>query len=77
MEKYIKDTLLDLENYVRVNDYSGYDPYDALNSELLNSIKSKWLRVLFTQFFVYNPINLRLFFNIKKEENKKTRPQLL
>ena len=71
MEKYIKDTLLDLENYVRVNDYSGYDPYDALNSELLNSIKSKWLRVLFTQFFVYNPINLRLFFNIKKEENPK------
>lgn len=60
-----------LKEYVKNKNFSGYDPYDALNSQKLSSLKNKYLKVLITQFFVYSPLNLRPFFNIKKERNPK------
>ena len=59
--------------YVEDADYAGYDPYDALNSPILQilSVRSKWLRVLFTQLFRRCPINLRPLLLIKKEHNSK------
>ena len=60
-----------LEKYVSSQKYSGYDPYDALNSEKLNNINLKFLRVFFTQLFVYSPINSRLFFNVNQGINAK------
>ena len=67
----IVNSLKVLEGYVRDNDFSGYDPYDALNSKILLKINNKTLRVFSTQFFVYSPINFRPFFNIKPDKNPK------
>jgi hypothetical protein len=71
MNRDINESLKLLEEYVRNQNYSGYDPYDALNSSQLNNIKSRLFRVMFTQLFVYSPINLRPFFHIDKGINPK------
>jgi len=68
---HILNALLRLEKYVKIHDYSGYDPYDALNSEWLEFLKNKFIRIFFTQLFVYSPINLRRFFAINPEGNPK------
>jgi rhamnogalacturonyl hydrolase YesR len=71
MNRDINESLKLLEEYVRNQNYSGYDPYDALNSSQLNNINSRLFRVMFTQLFVYSPINLRPFFHIDKGINPK------
>jgi hypothetical protein len=71
MTNAIDESVILLEKYVRNQNYSGYDPYDALNSVKLNSINLKFFRVLFTQLFVYSPINLRPLFHIEKGVNPK------
>ncbi len=70
-ENVIANSLENLERYVRENNFSGYDPYDALNSKKLLKINNKLLKVLLTQFFVYSPINFRALFNIKPDKNPK------
>jgi len=64
-------SLFDLEQYVRFHDYSGYDPYDALNAIKLAALQNKFLKLAATQFFVYSPINLRFFFKINPGKNPK------
>jgi len=70
-ENVIANSLDILERYVRENDFSGYDPYDALNSKKLLKNNNKLLKVFLTQFFVYSPINFRGFFNIIPDKNPK------
>jgi len=70
-ENVIDDSLEILEIYVRENNFSGYDPYDALNSNKLMEINNKLLKVFITQFFVYFPINFRGLFDIKPSKNPK------
>jgi len=67
----IVSSLKNLERYVRENNYSGFDPYDAQNSALLHSLNSKFLRLLSTQGFVYSPVNFRNFFQIEPGRNPK------
>jgi hypothetical protein len=64
-------SLKNLENYVRKNNYSGFDPYDALNSRMLNSLNIRFLRLISTQIVVYSPINFRKFLKIENEKNPK------
>jgi rhamnogalacturonyl hydrolase YesR len=68
----IDESVLLLEKYVKNQNFTGYDPYDALNSIKLNKINIKFIRVFFTQLFVYSPINLRPFFHIEKGINPKS-----
>jgi len=63
------DSLKRLDSYVRDQQFKGYDPYDALNSPLIKNIQNKLVRLLFTQFFIYFPLNLRPFFRINPEIN--------
>ena len=67
------ETTLRLLNYIESQNYKGYDPYDALNSRLIKliSCKSKWLRIIFTQFLRRCPINVRPVLRVKKEHNPK------
>ena len=67
----IYNSLFKLEQYVNSNDYSGYDPYDALNSIKLESINNKYIKIFLTQIFVYSPLNFRNFFKINPEKNPK------
>jgi len=52
--------------------FKGFDPYDALNSPLLNHIPGRLSKIALTQLLVYSPINIRKVIGIKREVNPKT-----
>ncbi len=62
-----------LTAYVEAADYAGYDPYDALNSPLLQRLgaRSRWLRVVATQCLRRSPVNFRPLLGIRKGHNPK------
>ncbi len=63
-----------LFNYCRTNDWAGYDPYDALNSELFMRLPflDAWLpRLALTQILKRSPVNFRLLLMIPKTQNPK------
>ena len=62
-----------ITNYIKINDYKGYDPFDSLNTPFFFPplTKSKLLGVAVIQFFKRCPINLRPLFLIKKSYNPK------
>ncbi len=60
--------------YCRERDFSGWDPYDGLNSRLFKALRlnrSSLARLLFIQFFKRSPVNFRPFFLVPKERNPK------
>jgi hypothetical protein len=70
----IKSITLRLLAYCQANDWSGYDPYDALNSKILKSLPFldfKLFRLGFTQVMKRMPINLRPLLMVPKTENPK------
>lgn len=67
----ISEALNKLLAYVEAEDYSGYDPYDTLNSWLPFHLIGKWGPIIATQFQKRNPVNLRPLLGIKKERNPK------
>ncbi len=64
---------LRLYDFLCVNGWEGYDPYDGLNSRLLASIstRSRWLRILLVHANRASPVNLRGILGIKKGTNLK------
>jgi hypothetical protein len=67
----IGKTLGQVDLNLRKEDYQGIDPYDALNSQFISSLNSKLVRLGFTQFLVYSPLNLRGPFKIGPGRNPK------
>jgi hypothetical protein len=65
--------LQEMLSYIESADYAGYDPYDAMNSSLLQRIgaRSKSVRVGATHFVRRSPVNLRPLFGIPKGHNPK------
>lgn len=62
------------EEYCYSENYSGWDPFDGLNSKAFQSTPFKnWdlARLIFIQLFKRNPVNLRRFALIPKEHNAK------
>jgi hypothetical protein len=69
-----KATALQLLAYCRINDWAGFDPYDALNSRLfrvLPFLNFKMARLVLTQGIKRSPVNLRPLFLIPKTQNPK------
>ncbi|MGB8326142.1 MAG: hypothetical protein WCE48_01045 [Steroidobacteraceae bacterium] len=63
-----------LFEYCQAHGWAGHDPYDALNSRLLESFpggKLKLPRLLATQLFKRSPINFRGLFGVPPTENPK------
>lgn len=63
-----------LKDYCETNDFKGWDPYDGLNSPIINFkifSESKLLRLIFIQTIKRLPINLRPILCIKKDYNPK------
>lgn len=61
-------------NYLKKEAYKGYDPYDGLNSPIIQNTplgKSRFVRLAWIQLFKRLPFNLRPFVGIKKEYNPK------
>jgi len=64
-----------LKSYCEYNEYLGWDPYDALNSELFQWIPLNNLpfsKIAFIQFFRRSPVNLRKLFLVPKKYNSKS-----
>lgn len=60
--------------YCQANDWAGYDPYDALNSEIFKHIPfldSKFPRLALTQIMKRSPINFRKILLIPTTQNPK------
>lgn len=74
-ENIVKESLIKLRNYIEAEDFSGWDPYDGLNSLLFNSIpyirKNRMTRLLWIQAFKKSPLNLRKISLVKKGLNPK------
>lgn len=74
MDNNPKSTLLKLLEYCRANDWAGYDPYDALNSRLLESSllsNSRLARIVLTQALKRSPVNIRGLLRVPKTQNPK------
>jgi len=70
----LKRVTLKLFAYCRAQDWSGYDPYDALNSPLfaaLPVLDLRLSRLILTQFLKRSPVNMRRLFGIPKTRNPK------
>lgn len=70
----IKSSFLKLKIYCENASFKGWDPYDGLNSWLIQKTplgKSRFFRLAWIQLFKRNPINLRTVFGIKKDYNPK------
>lgn len=69
----VKPYLEEILSYIESKDFAGYDPYDALNSPVLNllSSKSKWAKLAFMQFLKRCPVNLRPLLGVRKGHNPK------
>jgi len=70
----LEETILRLEAYCRERGWAGFDPYDALNSELFARTplaKSHVARLAFTQFLKRSPVNLRPLLRIRPQQNSK------
>src|SRR5262245_28390716 len=65
---------LKLLAYCRSHDWAGYDPYDALNSRVFQSVPvlNAWLpRLALTQVLKRSPINIRPLLLVPKTQNPK------
>ncbi len=74
MDSQIKTATLKLLQYCETEGWAGYDPYDALNSrviEVLPLLNTKLLRLALTQALKRSPINLRRLALIPKTQNPK------
>lgn len=63
-----------LKSYCESENFKGWDPYDGLNSWIIQETslkKSRFFRLAWIQLFKRNPINLRRIFGVKKDYNPK------
>lgn len=71
---YLRGIGQKLSSYCRANDWAGYDPYDALNSQLFArfpKLSSRIPRLVLTQALKRSPINIRPVLQIPKTSNPK------
>lgn len=70
----IKSIIEKLLTYCQQNNWAGYDPYDALNSQIFNYVPVldfKFARLAVTQLLKRSPINIRSLALIPKTQNPK------
>jgi len=63
-----------LRNYCETEQFKGWDPYDGLNSWVIQKTlcgKSRFFRLAWIQTFKRNPVNLRPLLGVKKDYNPK------
>lgn len=70
----IDNSFSKLRTYCETENFKGYDPYDGLNSWIIQKTplgKSRFFRLAWIQLFKRNPINFRKLVGIKKDYNPK------
>src|SRR3981081_3944294 len=74
MDKSIHAATLKLFTYCQANNWAGYEPYDALNSPIINALpflNARLPRLILTQVLKRSPINVRSLMLIPKTQNPK------
>jgi hypothetical protein len=74
MQNSVKDSFNRLRLYCESNDFSGWDPYDGLNSKVFQSLPfRKWrlARLAWIQGFKRSPLNFRRLLLVPKGRNNK------
>lgn len=74
MREAVRQAAIELLEYCRREDWSGWDPFDALNSRLLRALpfyRSRVFRLAVTQALKRLPINLRPLLLVPQGENPK------
>ena len=74
MDNQLEAKILKLLAYCQANDWAGYDPYDAVNSQVfvaLPFLNSRLPRLFLTQALKRSPVNIRTFLRIPKTQNPK------
>jgi hypothetical protein len=70
----VRKTAQKLFIYCRDQNWAGYDPYDALNSRVLQLLPIrdvKWIRLALTQFLKRSPVDLRPVLAVPPTQNPK------
>jgi hypothetical protein len=74
MDNEVQAALLSLHAYCRDNDWTGYEPYDALNSKIVKALpflNFRFPQLVLTQGLKRSPINVRKLLLIPKKPNPK------
>lgn len=74
VREQVENTCQKLLEYCLARDWAGFDPYDALNSRVLDFIpivNNRLIRIALTQINKRLPINLRPLLLVSKEQNPK------
>src|SRR6476620_9389719 len=70
----VRQAALRLSAYCQSHDWAGYDPYDALNSEILQrlpTLQFRTARLMLTQLLKRSPFNLRPLLLVPRSQNPK------
>ncbi len=67
----IEEIFVKMYEWVKRENYKGYDPYDWGSSPLAKKLPYN-LNLAMSQFNLYSPINLRKIFNIEKGTSNKS-----
>jgi hypothetical protein len=70
----LRSTIISLLDYCKTNEWAGFDPYDALNSKILEQtplVQSRVCRIAITQVLKRLPINLRPLLLVPRLQNPK------
>lgn len=73
-DQYYLESFKKLSTYCETEQFKGWDPYDGLNSWVIQQTplgKSRFFRLGWIQMFKRSPINLRSLFGIEKDYNPK------
>jgi hypothetical protein len=60
-----------LHNWVKLQDYYGWDIYDGLNGPVTGKVENPNIRIFLIQLNKYSPVNLRNFLKIRKDRDLK------
>lgn len=75
MQREIESAYANLDAWCREHDYSGHDPFDALNSRLFRALpllsSSRAARLLWTQALKRSPVNFRALARVPTGRNAK------
>ncbi|MDQ2921406.1 MAG: delta-aminolevulinic acid dehydratase [Acidobacteriota bacterium] len=74
MHNSIEQAFADLFQWCRERDFAGYDPFDALNSRILQATPlthSRTARLIWTQLIKRSPLNLRPLARVPRQNNSK------
>jgi len=74
MDNLIEQAFNDLFQWCRRRGFAGYDPFDALNSQLFQSTPlkhSRTARLIQTQVLKRSPLNLRPLVGVSPQQNSK------